>query len=237
MSRTRSSHDAALCIFIALALALAAGIASAGSRTRDLTWCDPALRSHPLSTVAILPVVSITGDERAERWVEMGWTIYYEQAKTTWIPAAVVRATLPDSRLAEVRHQVWREGEPATGDAVELARALGVDAVLSVRVDRWEVADGGRGQVELSAVLTAADGTRLWKATGLAGHGLVPGSRNRNFDAELTWIRPPKLEPGPPQDPCGMALCMLFARWTTALPRPIAPEAGVPPAQLAGATN
>ncbi len=237
MSRTRSSHDAALCIFIVLALALAAGIANAGSRTRDLTWCDPALSSHPLSTIAILPVVSLTGDERAERWVEMGWTIYYEQAKTNWIPSVLVRAAVPGPELAEVRDQVWRQGAPSSGAAVGVARALAVDAVLSVRVDRWEVVDGGRAQVELTAVLTAADGTRLWSVSGLAGHGRMPGSRDRNFNQELTWIRPAKLEPGPSQDPRGMALCMLFARWTAALPEPIAPEAGVPPAQLAGAPN
>jgi hypothetical protein len=231
MYGTRGGIFTALCGMIALALAV--GSADAAGSRRDRAWCDPALSEHPLSTIAILPVVSVTGDERAESWVENGWTLFYDQAKTNWVSAADVRGRIPEARLAAVRDEVWHQGRPSAQAAVDLARSLAVDAVLSVRVDRWEIADGGRAMVELSAVLTAADGSCLWSISGLAGHGRAPGSRDRNFSGDMTWFWRPELQPREPQDPLGLAMCTLFARWAVALPGAIIPVANAPVQLLA----
>lgn len=233
MRTVRSSLKTALVGFIALALT--AGLADAAGSKRDRTWRDPSLGERPLSTIAILPVVSVTGDERAELWVENGWKMFFDEAKTAWVSAEDVRARVPEARLEKVGGEVWRQGRPSAQAAVDLARSLAVDAVLSVRVDRWEIVDGGRAMVELSAVLTAADGAPLWSISGLAGNGRAPGSRERNFNADLSWIWRPELAPSAaPQERLGLAMCTLFARWSAALPLPMSPEATVPVQLLAG---
>lgn len=231
MNGTRGKIYAALCAVIVL-VPIADDAGAAGSK-RDRTWCDPALGEQALSRIAILPAVSVIGDERAESWVENGWTLFYDQAKATWVSAADVRARLPEAKLVSLRDEVWQKGRPSAQAAVDLARSLAVDAVLSVRVDRWEIADGGRAMVELSAVLTAADGRCLWTVSGLAGHGRSPGSRDQNFNGDMTWFWRPSLQPRESQDPLGLAMCTLFARWSVALPGAMIPVANAPVEYLA----
>jgi hypothetical protein len=232
MKGTRGKIYAALCAVIVLTPIV--DDANAAGSKRDRTWCDPALAERPLTSIAILPAVSVTGDERAEAWVENGWAMFYDQAKTDWVAADAVRERVPDATLAAVRDEVWRKGRPSAQAAVDLTRSLAVDAVLSVRVDRWEIVDGGRAMVELSAVLTAADGSCLWSISGLAGHGRSPCSRERNFNGDMTWFWRPELEPCEAKDNLGYAMCTLFARWSVALPEAMTPAANVPVQLLAG---
>lgn len=231
MNRTRAGIYAALCAIIVLGPIT--HVADAAASKRDRSWCAPALAGRTLSRIAILPAVSVTGDEQAESWVENGWTLFYDAAKTDWVSAADVRGRIDEPRLAAVRNEVWRAGRPTAQAAVDLSRALAVDAVLSVRVERWEIADGGRAMVELSAVLIGADGSCLWSISGLAGHGRAPGSRERNFNGDMTWFWRPELQPREGQDPLGLAMCTLFARWSVALPEAMTPAAGVPVELLA----
>ena len=227
----------------AVVATVTAGEVAAAISARDRSCRNPALTGRRLATIAILPAVSVTGDRNAERWVEDGWPLFYGQAQTTWMPADEVRARIARSvdgsneRLDAVRGQVWQSGEPDAAFAGALARSLGVDAVMSVRVDRWEIADGGRAMVELTAVLTGADGARLWSITGLAGHGRAPGSRARHFDPELRWLRRPQLEPRDPENRLGLAFCTLLARWSVALPVPMLPEADVTPMLASNGSN
>lgn len=232
MKGTRGKIYAALCALIVLA-PIADDADAAGSK-RDRAWCDPAIAGRALSSIAVLPVVSVTGDERAEAWVENGWTLFYDQARTDWVAADEVRQLVSGKKLEAVRDQVWRKGRPSAQAAVDLARSLAVDAVLSVRVDRWEIVDGGRAMVELSAVLTGADGNCLWSISGLAGHGRAPCSRERNFNGDMTWFWRPELQPCESKDNLGYAMCTLFARWSVALPEAMTPAADVPVQLLAG---
>jgi hypothetical protein len=224
-------------------LSATAGEAGAALSSHDQSYRNPALAEHRLATIAILPAVSVTGDSDVERWVERAWPLFYEQAQTTWMPAGEVRALVArstdgsDGRLDQVRAQVWRQGEPDVAMAGALARSLGVDAVMSIRVDRWEIADGGRGMVELTAVLTGADGARLWSISGTAGHGRPPGSRERNFDTDMSWIRRSELEPRDPENRLGLALCTLLGRWSVALPVAMLPEAEVTPMLASNGNN
>jgi len=230
MNGRRSWIYAALCAVIVLVpIADDANTAS----KRDRTWCDPALAERALSRIAVLPAVSVTGDERAEAWVENGWTMFYDQVRTNWVPAGAVRERVPEAKLEAVRGEVWRKGRPSAQAAVDLSRSLAVDAVLSVRVDRWEIADGGRAMVELTAVLTGADGSCLWSISGLAGHGRSPCSRERNFNGDLTWFWRPELQPCDAKDNLGYAMCTLFARWSVALPEAMTPAANIPVELLA----
>jgi hypothetical protein len=195
----------------------------AGAAAPDALYRDAKLASHPLATVALLPVVSVVDDPAAERLVEASWIDLYRAAGTTWMPAVEVRAGLAramDGDLgAEIDAQIWRRGGVDPAVAGRLARLLGVDAVLSVRIDRWEIADGDRAMVELTATLSGADGSRLWSISGLAGCGVPHSSTGRNFNADMSWIRDPRLEPRElDREKLGGALYTLLARWEPSLP-------------------
>jgi hypothetical protein len=219
-----------------VALAAAATAAQAAPLAQDRLYASPGLESQRSLTVAVLPAVAVADHPEAERWVEERWVTFYAEAKTRWVPADVVRARLaqaidePDVAGA-VDREVWRRGEVEPETAACLARVLGVDAVLSIRIDRWEIADGGRAMVGMSAALSGADGARLWSISGLAGHGRPPGSIEQNFNSDMTWIRNPDLEP-PREDGRNLdrALYKLLARWAWSLPQgPLFGEQGAPP--------
>jgi hypothetical protein len=219
------SRLARLMALVAIGLALGVSADAASPDSRDQLYRNSMLDGFQPTLVALLPVVAVAENLGAERLVENTWVGLYGGAGMEWMPADVVRARLaqvPGTRgalAAEVDAQVWQRGEVEPRVASRLARLLGVDALLSVRIDRWEIADGGRGMVELSAVLTDADGTRLWSISGLAGCGTPPGSRELNFNADMSWFRDPRLEWQIPNEvKLGGALRNLLLRWEAALP-------------------
>jgi len=215
---------------IACALvALAVGLSSADARpvVRDDLYRNARLDSHPLTTVAVLPAVAVVDDPEVERLVEAKWVALYGVGTTTWMPADQVRAGLalaagePGDLLREVNEQVWRRGEVEPETARRLAQLLGVDAVLTIRIDRWEIADGGRATVEMTAALTHADGTRLWSISGLSGYGASVRSAEQSFNLDMSWIRRSYLEPQDQAHKLGHALYGLLARWAWSLPAPL----------------
>jgi len=228
------SRLAGLMVLVAIGLALGVSADAASPDSRDRLYRNSKLDGFQLTQVALLPVVAVAENLGAERLVERAWVDLYGEAGTEWMPADAVRARLaqvsgePGNLAAEVDGQVWQRGEVEPEVAARLARLLGVDALLSVRIDRWEIADGGRGMVELSAVLTGADGARLWSISGLAGCGVPSGSRDLNFSTDLSWFRDPRLEPRCLSEAkLSGALRNLLIRWEGSLPEasPYAHEA------------
>jgi len=216
---------AGLVALAAISLALGMNADAASPESRDQLYRNSKLDGFRPTRVAVLPVVAVAENREAERLVERTWVDLYGEAGMEWMPADAVRARLaqapagPGDLAAEVADQVWHRGEVDAATATRLARRLGVDAVLSVRIDRWEIADGGRGMVELTAALTGVDGTRLWSISGLAGCGAAAGSVGRLFDADMSWFRNPRLEFQVPDEArLGGALCSLLLRWERALP-------------------
>jgi hypothetical protein len=210
-------------VAVGLALGVSADVASPDSR--DQIYRNSKLDSFQLTRVALLPVVAVAENVGAERQVESTLVSLYGGAGMEWMPADAVRARLAQvagqhgDLAAAVDGQVWLRGEVDAAVAASLAQLLGVDALLSVRIDRWEIADGGRGMVELSAVLTGADGTRLWSISGLAGCGIPSGSRGLNCNADMSWFWNARLESRRPDEAkLGGALCNLLIRWEGALP-------------------
>jgi hypothetical protein len=127
-----------------------------------------------VGTVAILPAVSVTGDALAEVRAEAGWNALYGRGWAQWVSADEVSRRLAvdraDDFAREVRDQIWRNGTVDAPTAARLCRMLGVDAVLCLRIDRWELEER-RGMVEVTASLSGADGPQLWSASGHAGFG------------------------------------------------------------------
>jgi len=219
------SRFAILMTLVAIGLALGVSADAASPDSRDQLYRNSRLDGFQPTQVALLPVVAVAENLAAERLVERTWVDLYGEAGMEWMPADVVRARLAQvsgergDLAAEVDGVVWQRGEVDAAVAARLARILGVDALLSDRIDRWEIADGGRGMVELSAVLTGADGTRLWSISGLAGCGTPSGSRGLNFNADMSWFRDPRLEPRClSEEKLSGALRNLLIRWEGALP-------------------
>ncbi len=217
-----------ICTFVALAVAASIGEARPG---RDAVYRAPALDSTRPATVAVLPVASVVEWPLIEDAVAAGWVGLYAGSATRWMPTGQVRERMeagsagPGAIAAEVDRQIWRDGAVSPLLAGHLCRLLGVDAVLAVRVDRWEIADGGRAIVEMTATITGADGRRAWSISGAAGYGTPPSSVERNFvlGSESVFFNP-ALEPQNAGSSLVRALQSLMARWAWQLPAPLDEE-------------
>jgi hypothetical protein len=222
-----------------VALVLGTTAARADLPMRDELYRSAKMESHHAMTVAVLPAVAVVDNPRAERLVEAQWSALYDRTSTRWMPADDVRACLshgsgePDTG-GEWERQVWRDGELNSETAGRLARLLQVHAVLSIRIDRWEIADGGRAMVGMTAALVDSDGTKLWSISGCSGYGRPLSSVERNFATGLIWVHNPDLEP-PREDARKLkrALYMLLARWAWSLPEGPTLEPGKAPALIA----
>jgi hypothetical protein len=218
-----------------LVLAVGASTATARPNAPDEIYRSTELDGHRGMTVAILPAVAVAADAKVEGLVERSWYTLYRGAETRWMPVEDVRARLaeavgdPTALIAEVRSQIWHDGTVRPLTARVLAGLLGVDAVLSVRVDRLEIADGGRGVAGMTATILDADGVRLWSISGTQSHGANPSSRTRNFDTEIAWVLDPRMEPDASAHDMGSALLGLFGRWAWQLPTPLYGEGAEPP--------
>jgi hypothetical protein len=211
----------------ALAILLALGVSAEAARAAviDREYRSAALGSHPCTTIAILPAVSVNEDAGAEGLVERSWTEFCGDPGIRWMPADQVRAAVagapdgPASLATLAEAQIWRNGEVDSEVAGRLAQLLDVDAVLSVRIDRWEIVDGGRAMVEVTAVLSGADGARLWSISGTAGCGMPRSSVKRNFNADLSSIWNRGMEPREfRSEKLGCALYTLLSGWGGSLP-------------------
>jgi len=163
-------HGLGLGIVAGALLTLACVSGSAEARALP----DHAVTPHRVGTVAILPAVSVSGDALAEVRAEAGWDALYGRGWAQWMSTEEVTRRLAvdqaDDLAREVRDQIWRNGTVDAPTAARLCRMLNVDAVLCLRIDRWELAER-RGMVEVTASLSGADGQQLWSASGHAGFG------------------------------------------------------------------
>jgi hypothetical protein len=206
-------------------LALGVTAAEASPAVRDEPYRSARLDIRRPITIAVLPAVALVDDPDVERLVEQSWVALYSGARTRWVPADEVRTCLAQATgeagdvSREMAAQVWRSGEVDPSMAGRLAALLRVDAVMSVRITRWEIVDGGRAIVEMMAVLSGADGTRLWSISGFAGYGAPRASAEQNFNMDMSWIRNPALEPQDRSHRLNRALRNLLGRWAWSLPQ------------------
>ncbi len=224
----------AMTMYAVVILALTGGVAAARVLVPDDVFRSARLDSQPVMTVAILPAVTTVEDAQLESLVDGAWFAMYRDAGPRWVPADRVRARLSsivDERCglqASVHAQIWRTGSVEPSMARGLARMLDVDAVLSLRVDRWEIDDGGRAVVGLTAVMVGANGERLWSVSGCSGHGETVSSGERGYNRDLTWYRDPRLEPRTDGHNLRYAFSGLLARWAWLLPAPAADAPDLP---------
>ncbi len=217
-------------------LALACSGAQAGATARDAVYKAGGVENRHFRTVAILPFVAIADNPDVERSVEQAWLTFYGDTRTKWIPSGqtmdVLAAYDGEALAAEAEAQLWRSGEINPATAASLAQLMGVDAVLGVRIDEWEIVDGGIGAVAMTATIHGADGPRLWGISGLASLGHGRRSYEGNFDWNLTRFWDASLEPQDGDRVLDAALCKLLIRWAPSMPEAIFEGWEMPP-QLA----
>ena len=156
---------------------------------RDAIWKSPALPHARVLRIAVLPVVSVTDDHRAELLVEDCVERQSIHDAHAWIQAKESAdrlrsaVTEHDSPLRAVSRQVFRRARVDAPTARRISRLLSADALLSIRIDRWERWVGGaqhesefsaertaalpvRAFVRLEAALLDSDGNVLWRFSG-----------------------------------------------------------------------
>jgi len=163
------------CLMGVLGMVMATG-ASAGRPPADRVWTRPGADRLPIRRIALLPVVpsgAPGGNSVGEQFL-----LHFFQDGHDWVPPEICESALralaphrPDSCLRAISGQVFRHGLPDTTAVPRIAQALRSQAVMTVRVDRWErvVESDARitnAHVELTASLVDSAGRVLWRISG-----------------------------------------------------------------------
>lgn len=171
---------------VPLAAALLLAAAAAGPRVQvDKAWTLPDTTRFRLLTLAVLPTVTFDRNAAGAHYVSTRWPVVLADRDWHWLTADAVRRRLgatPDEQnaaLEPVDAEIRDHGQPDPATARALARRLGADGLLCVRVDRWERQPGVRDMyyVDLTATLVDSAGTRLWTSAARARNESEPGER------------------------------------------------------------
>lgn len=220
---------------LAAAALLAAPDADAAKpqgRELDLVWTSPALDTAKVGRIALLPAASFARDLRNEKLVEGMLARALVESGHRWVSSTTSRALLrsaapDDSMLNGVRDEVLKNARLDSLSAMRVCAKLRTDAVLCVRVDRFDqvVLDATQSgkpstTIQIRAALLGADGRQLWTVSGSeTGEGpyqspssdpyRTPGG-GVNANPTVTAIGPPSYEE---------VLTRLFDRWAPRFPK------------------
>lgn len=209
-------------------------IAQAG---RDLVWTRPGLDSLPVERIAMLPVVSFTGDLQAEKLTENLLSSMLRESGYKWMTGSSTRILLRnaapgDSLLNVVRDDV-KESPPIDSlMAIALCGRFRTDAVLSVRLDRWEQLElepiqSGKPSttVHAHAALVDSMGRVLWTISGSeTEEGPHYNPDTNPYQTPGGGVTTRSLANVPPPPPYRDVASRMFARWGQEFPKRV--EAG-----------
>ena len=171
---------------IAAALLLPGGAARAGKGpvVIDERWVHPDFAARSPRRVAVLP--AITQESFASSHL-VSDLFYAEVANDgrAWMPPSLAHMRLGptaherDSTLRDLVVQVRRDGHPSPASTAAIARRLNVDALLVLRIDRWEhtSAPDEATNIEVRAELVDSTGTTLLR---LVSRSRIFGERTRS---------------------------------------------------------
>jgi hypothetical protein len=237
--RREASRQAWLLAIAAVVIAAAcallfASTGHAAKRTADLFWKHPDFAHAGIHSVAMLPVASYDHNSQTQTLVAGAWGQQFHAAGYRWMTAgstaALIRVAGGDSLVKAVDRSLLDRGRPDSLVAPVLCSRFHVDALLSLRVDRWEqvaVEADQRGKpsstVGLTATLVDASGRLLWRGSGaetVEGLEHVPVAGSRIGEAQLSAssadTRPPAFVE---------VLTRLLARWGDQFPAHVAETA------------
>ncbi len=139
----------------------------------DDVWVHPQIQRHDVRSVAVFPAFT-GGSYSPYHPLSDELTASFRHDGRRWVTPLSAWQGLGDSeperlkRYRELSDEVRGSGRPRAAVLRPIAERLGVDALMLVRVDRWErVSDASdETTVEAATQLVEADGTVLWRASG-----------------------------------------------------------------------
>jgi hypothetical protein len=159
---------------LAALLVAALGTSALGERKpADRVWTRAGLESRNIHCIAILPPVGEAREGTLS--LEDRWFMRVYGDGHAWLPSAMVVDRLArnprqgEALLERIRRRIESGGEVDSASATQVARAMGADAVLTLRLDRWERLGGGSktvAYVEATCALQDSSGRLLLKITG-----------------------------------------------------------------------
>ena len=140
----------------------------------DRVWIHPGIENLRPERIAILPAVSFVFLPRERIYVEDAWLQRLSRSRHAWLPAVLCRERMAatsrhgDSLLNVIGDQVRNRGRVDSTSSPRLARLLQSQALLSLRIDRWERVGAARSTriyVDMSAALVDSSGRLLWRVS------------------------------------------------------------------------
>jgi len=200
-------------------------------RDLDLVWEAPGLDTVSLGRIAMLPAASFDRDIRNEKMVEGMLAVALRGSGHRWLSTTSTRtllrtATGNDSLLNGIRDEVLKNVQLDSLSAIHVCERLRSDAVLTIRVDRFEqvkldASQSGKPSttVQAKAALMDARGRLLWTISGSeVGEGPYqsPSSDPFRTPAGGVNLNPTNTNAGPPS--YEEVLQKLFDRWGPRFP-------------------
>ena len=168
----------AVATLLLAALATPAGTAEKKGKRVDTIWVHPDFAKFNIQSVAMLLPVSYDRNLQTEKLADGVWGAAIRGTGYRWIGGATSRDLLArtpsgDSLTLLVRNRLLENPRVDSLLAPQLCQRLRTDAVLSLRIDRWEKLEMEFNQagkpstsVQLKASLVDSTGTLLWSASG-----------------------------------------------------------------------
>jgi len=168
----------AVAMLLGLALATPAGTAEKKGKRVDTIWVHPEFARFNVQSVAMLLPVSYDRNLQTEKLADGVWGAALRTTGYRWIGGSSSRDLLArtpggDSLTLAVRAKLLENPRVDSLTAPVLCQRLRTDAVLTLRIDRWEKLEMEFNQagkpstsVQLRAALVDSSGTLLWTASG-----------------------------------------------------------------------
>lgn len=232
------AHIAGIALVVGAALAIAAPAALAEKKGRkvDLIRVHPDFAAFGIQSIAMLPPVAYDRNLETESQADAAWGAALRGTGYRWIGGVAARTLLGsrpggDSLLQLARTRLLDLGRVDSLLAPGLCQRLRADAVLTLRVDRWEKLEMEFNQagkpsttVQLRAALVDSTGALLWSASGsetAEGPYHDPSSGVLGVKSSGLGTTPVTGQGGAPS--YREVLDALFARWTQQFPARAAP--------------
>ena len=165
-----------LLLLVAAAVAVPA-LAQKGPRKTDLVWTAPDFAEHAPRTIAMLPAATYDGNVEARKLAENTVARALREKGYRWMSTLITRdrmlKTGGDSLLKALNDQLLESPRLDSLEAPSYARMTFANALLTIRVDRYEKLEMEFNQagkptttVALSVALVDSSGRLLWTASG-----------------------------------------------------------------------
>lgn len=195
----------------------------------DIFWQSPEYAAHEPKSIAMLPAATYDGSVEARQQVEAAVAKALRGAGYRWTSTLITRDRMlksgGDSLLKALHGQLLKEPQLDSLEAPGYARLMTSDALLTIRVDRFEqykleVYQSGKATttVGLTVALVDSSGRLLWRGIGLeTAEGVYYDAGSSQVDASpgaLTNRMTPQA--GPPS--YAETLGKLLVRWVPQFP-------------------